>query len=146
MYLGNKWAGVTNRWHVNEKHETLFGKGNKKNPTFLLVPVGADGNPEDMKWHLMSDYNKSGCSTAVEHTSCNREVVGSNPAGWWAFFSSLSYQWCILNQVPHGGATLQIFLYKCFLPFRVRQFWPSCMATYEVGPSITQSAGNFRLG
>ena len=51
----------------------------------------------------------SGCSTVVEHTPHDREVMGSYPA----FFSSLSfsvslsiYQWCVLNQVPHRGATL----------------------------------------
>ena len=47
----------------------------------------------------------SGCITAVEHTPHDREVVGSNPAGCWAFFSSLSYQKCVLNQVPCGGAS-----------------------------------------
>ena len=31
------------------------------------------------------------------------------------FFPSLSHQWCVLNQVPHGGATLLIFLKK---------YWP----------------------
>ena len=31
-----------------------------------------------------------GCSTAVEHTPCDREAVGSNPAGL-GFFSSLLY-------------------------------------------------------
>ena len=34
----------------------------------------------------------SGCSTAVEHTPRDREVVGLNPAGCWAFFSSLFSQ------------------------------------------------------
>ena len=34
----------------------------------------------------------SSCSTAVEHTPRDREVVDSNPAGCWAFFSSLSSQ------------------------------------------------------
>ena len=27
----------------------------------------------------------SGCSTAVEHMACDREVMGSNPTGCWAF-------------------------------------------------------------
>ena len=49
-------------------------------------------------------------STVVEHTPRDREVVGSNPAGCWAsFFSSLSYQQCVLNRVHHGGASLLIF-------------------------------------
>ena len=52
----------------------------------------------------------SGCSTAVGHTPYDNEVVGSNLAGCWVFFlSSQSYQWCGLNQVPHGGVTLLIF-------------------------------------
>ena len=47
----------------------------------------------------------SGCSTAVEHTPRDREVV--------AFFSSLPYPMkCLRNQVPRGGATLLIFLFK----------------------------------
>ena len=54
----------------------------------------------------------SGCSTVVEHTPRGREVVGSNSAGCWAFFSSLSYQKYGLYQVPGGGARLQIFQYK----------------------------------
>ena len=46
--------------------------------------------------------------TVVEHMS--GEVMGSNIARWRAFFfSSLSYQLYILDQVPHGGATLLNF-------------------------------------
>ena len=41
---------------------------------------------------LRSYYQGSGCSTAVEHTPRNREVVGSNPVGSWAFSSFLSSQ------------------------------------------------------
>ena len=48
----------------------------------------------------------------VAHWSMDREVLGSIPARSWAFFSSLSYQKCVLNQVPRGGATLLIFLHK----------------------------------
>ena len=42
-----------------------------------------------------------------------REVVGSNPAGAW-LYSSLLYPRSStpLIQVPQGGATLLIFLYK----------------------------------
>ena len=52
-----------------------------------------------------------GCSTTVEHTPRNLEVVGLNPAGcsFFFFFLSLStflHQWSVLNQVPHGGASL----------------------------------------
>ena len=42
----------------------------------------------------------SGWGTVEEHTPRDREVMGSNPARCWAFFfSSLSYQWCVPNQV-----------------------------------------------
>ena len=51
----------------------------------------------------------SGCSTGVEHTPRDREVMGSNPAGCWAFFSTLSFseylsihQWRDLNPVPQA--------------------------------------------
>ena len=54
----------------------------------------------------------SGCSTAVEHMPQDREIVCSNPSGSGAFFASLSYQKLIVNQVPHGGASLLIFLFK----------------------------------
>ena len=60
---------------------------------------------------LCVDQLSSGCSTAVEHTPHDREVVGSNPAGYWAF-SSLFYliSRVSLIQVPHGDATLLSFL------------------------------------
>ena len=42
----------------------------------------------------------SGCSTPVEQMIRDREVVGSDHTRYWAFFySPLSYQYCILNQV-----------------------------------------------
>ena len=50
----------------------------------------------------------------VAHWTTDWEVLGSISAGSWAFFSSLSYQKCVLNQVPRGGASLLIFLYKMF--------------------------------
>ena len=41
----------------------------------------------------MNHYNVLGsgssCSTAIEHMPRDREVVGSNPDGCWAFFSLL---------------------------------------------------------
>ena len=49
-------------------------------------------------------------STAVEHTPHDREVVGMNSDGTWAILSSLSHQKCVLNQVPHGDASVVIFL------------------------------------
>ena len=53
----------------------------------------------------------SGCSTVVELTPHNREVVGSNPARCWAFLSLLySLSTVSLIQVTQGGTTLLIFL------------------------------------
>ena len=53
----------------------------------------------------------SGCIKALERMPHDREVMGLNPAGGWAFiFSYLPYQMRILYQVPRRGATLLIFL------------------------------------
>ena len=53
----------------------------------------------------------TGCSTAVDGTPHDREVVGSNPAGCWAFYSLLyPIISAPLIQVPQGSATLLIFL------------------------------------
>ena len=49
----------------------------------------------------------------VAHQTTDREVPGSIPAGSLAFFSSLTCQKCVLNQVPREGETQLIFLYKC---------------------------------
>ena len=58
-----------------------------------------------------------GCSTAVEHTPRNLEVVGLNTARWWAFFYlffrfllsiSSYFPSPVLNQVPQGGASLTV--------------------------------------
>ena len=63
---------------------------------------------------------------AVAHQTTDRKVASSIPAaaGSWAFtlvylylFSILSfYQWCVLNQVPHGGATLLVFNFPRKIP------------------------------
>ena len=58
----------------------------------------------------MKKASGRGCSKAVVNKLSNMEVVGSNPAGCWAFFlfffpTSL-HQWSVLNQVPEGGASL----------------------------------------
>ena len=52
----------------------------------------------------------------VARRTSDREVPGSKPAaatGSWAFLSLFSFlsfdQWCALNQVPRGGATLLVF-------------------------------------
>ena len=51
--------------------------------------------------------------TTVKRTPRNQEVVGSNPAGCWAFFLLLFlptflHQWSVLNQVTQGGASLTL--------------------------------------
>ena len=54
------------------------------------------------------------CSTAVEHTPQNLEVIGSNPAGCWALFFFFLFlptflrQWSVLKQNPQGGASLSV--------------------------------------
>ena len=49
----------------------------------------------------------------VAHQTTDREVSSSIPTGSWAFslifFLQSLNQWCVLNQVPRGGATLLIF-------------------------------------
>ena len=47
----------------------------------------------------------------VAHRSTDREVQSSIPLGWeLGFFLSLN-QWCVLNQIPHEGATLLFYNY-----------------------------------
>ena len=43
------------------------------------------------KWDTIYYLEELGsdCRTSVEHTPRDKEVVGSNPAGCWAFFSLL---------------------------------------------------------
>ena len=54
----------------------------------------------------------SGCSTAEERTSHYREVVGSNSAGCWAFFSSLSSHKCVFNSGPSSRCKTTDFAIK----------------------------------
>ena len=58
----------------------------------------------------------SGCSQAVGHMPLDREVVGSNPDVYWAFFA-LPYPTssASLIYIPRGGAILLIFLLKICL-------------------------------
>ena len=50
-----------------------------------------------------------GCSTVVERTPRDQEVVSSNPTGFPVFLQ----QWCdALNQVPQGGASLCVVKQK----------------------------------
>ena len=68
-----------------------------------------------------SVWKGSGWIRAVERMPRDREVVGLNPPRCWAFlFSSLSYQYCVLSEVPYGGATLLIFHKKDTYPCSLR--------------------------
>ena len=82
----------------------------------------------------------SGCSTAVEHTPRNLEVVGSIYAGCWAFFSSFSsfnffypslptflHKWNVLYQVSQGSASLTVCCE------RIENLMPSWAAWVETG-------------
>ena len=58
-------------------------------------------------------------SELVSHSSVGGEVVAQvvahrtmDPEALWVLFSSLSYQKCVLNKVPHGGTALLILLSK----------------------------------
>ena len=52
----------------------------------------------------------------VANWTMDREVVGVLAIGRWTFFfSSLSYQKCVHNQVPRGGATHTVFLESALL-------------------------------
>ena len=66
----------------------------------------------------------SGCSTAAERTARNREVVGSNPAGCWAFSLIYPLSSASLIQVPQRGATLLIFLQKICLAMQLETKQP----------------------
>ena len=66
-------------------------------------------------WQLATTNNVylgSGCSTAVEHTPHDSEVVGSNPTGCWAFFSD---QQCVLNSGPSGRCNTTAFPIQLYL-------------------------------
>ena len=50
----------------------------------VIINNGCPGLVALVNWLLVSLLG-SGCSTVVEHMPCDREVMGSNPAGCWAF-------------------------------------------------------------
>ena len=80
----------------------------------------------------------SGCSTVVVHMPCDREVVGSNPPGCWAFLSLLylvstvSLYWPVFNYHWANWSTifwemylfdyLQVILRKLLL--QTKLCWP----------------------
>ena len=43
----------------------------------------------------------------VEHTPCNQEEVGSNPAGA-RLLPTFLHQWSVPNKVPQGGLSLTV--------------------------------------
>ena len=58
-----------------------------------------------MKWLCRDKSALSlglGCSTGIEHSSHNQQIVGLNLSGCRAF---LIPQWSVLNQIPQGGAS-----------------------------------------
>ena len=57
----------------------------------VIINDGCPGLVALVNWLLVSLLG-SGCSIVVEHMHCVREVMGSNPAGCWAF--SLLYLIC----------------------------------------------------
>ena len=76
------------------------------------------------------------CSTEVEHTPHNQEVVGSNPDGCWAFvffflsFPTFLHLWNVPYQVHQRGASKTV----CW----ERKIWmPSCAAWGKTAGSIS---------
>ena len=67
------------------------------------------GEISGVREFLKVDFLGHGCSTAVEHISCNQEVVGLNPAvGFFSSFPTFAYQWSVFNRVSQGGASLTV--------------------------------------
>ena len=58
-----------------------------------------------MKVHVEGNV---GTNSVKDYELHNQEVVGSNPAGCWEFFSFYCILMRILKQVPRGGATFPI--------------------------------------
>ena len=72
-------------------------------------------DPPMRKNHFSFSSGRSSCSSAVEQTPRepkNCKVMGSIPAGWWAFFLFSLSLCCALNQVSQGGATLLILFFR----------------------------------
>ena len=77
----------------------------------VFLESGVRKKPEFF-WHNSTKLLGCGCSAAVEHSSPDGEVEGSNPAGCQAFFSpTYSLQpsniaECPWNQVPQRGGLM----------------------------------------
>ena len=71
------------------------------------------GEISGVREFLKVDFLGHSCSTAVEHISCNQEVVGLNPAmGFFLLllsFPTFAYQWSVLDRVPQGGASVTVW-------------------------------------
>ena len=61
------------------------------------------------RWSCPWGFNQLLILFGGAHASCQRGC-GFESRRVLGFFSSFSLKWCILNQVPHGGVTLLIFL------------------------------------
>ena len=85
--------------HGISSTEADASQSNKKNLLFAQL---------DFLGSLRTKARSNGCSTVMERTSYNPEVVGLNPISV-GLFSSFS-QGCGINQVPCAGATLPISL------------------------------------
>ena len=55
---------------------------------------------------------RTSCSTVVEHTPYDLQLVGLN---LFSFLFLSQSQFCVLKQIPHVGATLLIFFLKKML-------------------------------
>ena len=90
-------------------------------------------------WHWAfkeQPFLVNSCSTEVEHTPHNQEVVGSNPDGCWAFvffflsFPTFLHLWNVPYQVHQRGASKTV----CW----ERKIWmPSCAAWGKTAGSIS---------
>ena len=55
----------------------------------------------------------SSCATAVEHTPCDQEVVGSNPAEYWAFFFFYLFLLSFTSGVSYIRSLREVHLLLC---------------------------------
>ena len=85
---------------------STFGSFPASNESEWMKSVLELHNMDNLRYSLSG----SGCSTAVECTPHDREVVGLNPTGWRLFSLHYPISSASLIQVPQAGATLMIFL------------------------------------
>ena len=73
---------------------------------------GGDVSRRNGEWIVSLIFLAVVVAQVVAHQTTDWEVLGSIPARSRVFFSTVSYQKCVLNKVPRGGATQLIFLHK----------------------------------